>query len=137
MTSTTVLKAKSTSVNFLALPASSSSFESSRIVVLPAPYEHTVSYGGGARLGPNGIIKASHYVEFYDEEFDRELCHLVGIATLDPVPFGKRVDQRAVALVHDATDQLIGMNKFVVVLGGEHTISLGPIGAYLKRYNDL
>jgi agmatinase len=129
--------AKGTSSNFLALPHSSSSFDSSRIVILPAPYEHTVSYGGGTRLGPQGIIKASHYVEFYDEEFDRELCHLLGIATVGAVNFGKKVDEQAITLLRETVDRLLGLGKFVVTLGGEHTISLGPIGAYLKRYPDL
>ena len=52
--------------NFLAIGREISSFEKSRIVVLPVPYEHTVSYGGGTRRGPDAIIKASQYVEFYD-----------------------------------------------------------------------
>ncbi len=123
--------------NFLAIGREISSFETSSIVVLPAPYEHTVSYGGGTRRGPAAILKASHYVEFYDEEFDRELCSDVGIATLAPVAFGKRVDRQALQLLRGTVEDLLEAGKFVVTLGGEHTITQAPVQACLQRFPDL
>ena len=59
------------SKNFLALPKESSAYDTSKIVILSAPYEKTVSYGGGTAKGPEAIIDASHYVEFLDDEFFR------------------------------------------------------------------
>jgi agmatinase len=106
-------------------------------VVLPAPYEHTVSYGGGTRKGPAGILKASQYVEFYDEELDRELCRDVGIATIAPLAFGKHVHARALDLLYRTTRELLNAGKFVVTLGGEHTISRAPVKAHLERWPDL
>jgi agmatinase len=120
--------------NFLAIESTYSSLESSRIAIVSAPYEHTVSYGGGAARGPGAIIDASAYVEFYDDEFDRELCFKAGIATLKPLDFGKRVDQDALDLINKNVAALIDAGKFVVTLGGEHTISTAPILAHLEKY---
>jgi agmatinase len=132
-----VLDSKS---NFLALPEESSDLEKSAIVVLPVPYEHTVSYGGGTKDGPKKILSASQYVEFYDEELERELCFDVGIATVRALSFGgqtKKTDAEAVNLIRTAVENLIDMEKFVVTLGGEHTISYAPVAAQIKRYDDL
>jgi len=105
--------------------------------VLPAPYEHTVSYGGGARSGPGGILFASQFVEFYDEELDRELCHEIGIATLTPIRFRKQIHDKAVELVRHSVAELLSLGKFVVTLGGEHTISSGTIAAHLKKFPEM
>ena len=109
--------------NFLAIEEEFSSLETSQIAVVSAPYEHTVSYGGGAKHGPKGILEASAYVEFYDDETNRELCFDAGIATLKPITFGKKVDRSALDLIEQQVDALLEMKKFVVTLGGEHTIS--------------
>lgn len=123
--------------NFLAIGKEVSTFTSSKIVVLPAPYEHTVSYGGGARRGPAGIISASHFVEFYDDELDRELCNDAGIATLPAIRFGKNIHAKAIDLLYRQVRALLEQDKFVVTLGGEHTISQAPIKAHLEKYPDL
>ena len=123
--------------NFLALDKEHSSFKDADIVILPAPYEHTVSYGGGTKEGPKGILRASAFVEFYDDEFDRELCFDRGIATLRRLKFKGAVDQEALNVIGDAVTSLIDAGKFVVTLGGEHTISTAPILAHLKHYPDM
>jgi agmatinase len=123
--------------NFLGLESRISSYGSSTIVVLPVPYEHTVSYGGGTGRGPRAILDASRYVEFYDEELETELCTRVGIATLPPLALGKSTDANAIAKIHAAVERLLDDGKFVAVLGGEHTISQAPIRAHLARYPDL
>jgi agmatinase len=137
MATRTPFRALGTASNFLGLPATSSSFDASKIVVLPAPYEHTVSYGKGTRSGPAAVLRASRFVEFYDEEFGRELCFDRGIATLPPLTFGKKVDRQATDHIEDAVTRLLNQGKFVVTLGGEHTISLGPIAAHMRKFPDL
>jgi agmatinase len=137
MKRSTQFKALGINANFLAIEKNISSFEHSRIVVLPAPYEHTVSYGGGTGRGPDGIITASHYVEFYDDELNRELCMDVGIATLPPIRFGKTIHGRAMEMLRVTVSELLAREKFVVTLGGEHTISQAAIKAHLGRYPDL
>ena len=120
--------------NFLAIEEEHSSIDTAAIAIVSAPYEHTVSYGGGAAAGPAAIVKASSYVEFYDDEFDTELCFDKGIATLKPINFKHTVDRAALDLIEEQVDALLEMDKFVVTLGGEHTISAAPIAAHLRRY---
>ncbi len=123
--------------NFLAIEDEFSNYENSKIVILSAPYEHSVTYGKGAGLGPNGIIEASHYVEFYDDETDKELCFDLGIATLEPIEFDDLVDKDAIDLIEKNVAKVIENNKFVVTLGGEHTISTAPIKAHYKKYPNM
>jgi agmatinase len=123
--------------NFLAIEEEYSSLEKSKIAILSAPYEHTVSYGGGAGKGPQAIIDASQYVEFYDNEFDRELCFDKGIATIEPIDFKKRIDADALELIEKNVELLLEHDKFVVTLGGEHTISTAPIKAYHKKFPNM
>ncbi|HVZ40899.1 MAG TPA: agmatinase [Candidatus Kapabacteria bacterium] len=120
--------------NFLAIGREHSRLEDAAIAIVSAPYEHTVSYGGGTANGPAGILAASAFVEFYDDEFDRELCFEKGIATLEPIDFGKRTDGRALAMIQEEVGRLIDMGKFVVTLGGEHTIATAPIRAHLVGF---
>jgi agmatinase len=123
--------------NFLGLDKKHSSYDTSKIIVVPAPYERTVSYGKGTKRGPAAILKASHFVEFYDEELARELCFEIGIVTLAPLNFGKKHDAQAIKTLHNTVHYLMQHDKFVVTLGGEHTISQGPIAAYNEKYRDL
>ncbi len=123
--------------NFLGLDRHMSTFDSAKIVVLPVPYEHTVSYGRGTRNGPRAILNASRYVEYYDEELGTELCRDAGITTLPPLVLGKKVDAKAVQAIYDAVKELLARKKFVMLLGGEHTVSQSPIRAYAEVYPDL
>lgn len=123
--------------NFLAIGPEYAAFDRSAIAILPAPYEHTVSYGGGTAGGPRALLDASAYVEFYDDEFDRELCFDHGIATLEPLEFGQAADAAALDLIQSSVAELIAAGKFVVTLGGEHTISTAPILAHLERYPQM
>lgn len=123
--------------NFLGIEKKYSEYKTSRVVVLPAPYEHTVSYGGGTRFGPGTILKASHYVEFYDEELKRELYKEYGIATLPPLNFKGKKNQSALDLIERTVRNLLKEEKFVITLGGEHTISAAIIKAHLEKFPDL
>jgi len=122
--------------NFLAIETHCTLNESA-IVIVSAPYEYTVSYGGGTRLGPKGILKASAYVEFYDDEFDNELCFEKGIATLEPIEFGSNTDRAALNIIETQVRELLDIGKFVVTLGGEHTISTAPIKAHYDKFPDM
>lgn len=120
--------------NFLSIENKYSDINNSKIVIIQASYEHTVSYGHGARLGPKAIIEASWQVEFYDDEFERELCFEKGIATLKPICFDESVDKQALDLIYEQVKEMLAANKFVVTLGGEHTISAAPIRAHYENY---
>lgn len=125
------------SSNFLAIEEQYSSIENSQIVILPAPYEYRVSYGRGTALAPEKILEASAYVEFYDDEFKRELCFEKGIATLEPINFTEKYDEAALEIIKIIINELLKKDKFIVTLGGEHTISSAPIEEHLKKYPDM
>jgi len=120
--------------NFLAIDEAYSNLQDSKIVILPLPYEHSVSYGKGTSAGPAEILKASAFVEFYDDEFENELCFNEKIATVEPVDFDGKVDREALDLIRSKVTGLLDMGKFVVSVGGEHTISIGAIEAHFSKY---
>ncbi|HYK76582.1 MAG TPA: agmatinase [Daejeonella sp.] len=112
-------------------------YENSKVVIQSAPYEYTSSYLMGSAKGPEAIIKASQYVEFYDEELDVETLRQTGIATLAAMDFNGKVDADAVALIEQETEKLLNDNKFVVSLGAEHTVTYGFVKAFAKKFNNL
>ncbi|MAT38922.1 MAG: agmatinase [Ectothiorhodospiraceae bacterium] len=123
--------------NFLGLEPGNSSYSNSKIVILTAPYERTVSYGEGTGGGPAAILRGSQYVEFWDEEFHRELCFEKGIVSLRPLSFENLNDEASLALIERSVGEYLDDEKFVVTLGGEHTISAAPIRAHLKKYPSM
>jgi agmatinase len=110
--------------NFLGLPSDNTILATARVVVLPIPYEATVSYGGGTAGGPDAIIEASQQVELYDREFDREPALDYGIHTLHPMALPPDPEAAVAALARYMT-AAAGTGKLMVGLGGEHTISVG------------
>lgn len=125
--------------NFLAIEDKYSNYKDSKVVILPVPYEATTSYGKGAAKGPAAIYNASHYVEFFDEELNREFCFEKGngIASLYPVKFNGAKGKKALDIIYNEVTKHINNKKFVVTLGGEHTISTAPIKAHFDSYKDL
>jgi agmatinase len=126
-----------TASNFLALPKEVSDYDSSKIIIISAPYEKTTSYGAGTGKAPAAIIKASQYVEFLDDEFFTELCMEKGIATLPPIAYGKLTGRAALKHLELAVKRELEADKFVVTLGGEHTISTAPIAAHKWKYPNM
>ncbi len=127
----------SKSNNFLGIGSKYSSYPNSEIVIVSAPLEKTVSYGKGTAAAPKAILKASHYVEFYDEETGRELCFEKGICTLNELSFSKiRIDE-CLNKTYRIVKELLTDNKFVVTLGGEHTVSYAPVKAHLEKFPNL
>ena len=113
-----------TNDNFLGLPEEISGFDRAGVLVLPLPFEATVSYGGGTVDGPAAIISASQQVELYDREFDREPALAYGVHTL-AAPAMSADPAEAVAQIAAAAEAAARSGKLVVGLGGEHTVSVG------------
>ncbi len=108
-------------------------YATSSVIIQSAPYEHTSSYLQGSNLGPQAIIEASHFVEFYDEETDLEVYRKLGISTVREMDFKGKVDEDAIGLIESETAYHLKNNKFVVSLGAEHTVSLGFVKAFKKQ----
>lgn len=123
--------------NFLAIDEQYSNYENSKITILPAPYEATTSYGKGTAKGPMAILDASHYVEFFDEEMNRELCFELGICSLKELDFKNKTGAKALEHIYKNVKKLIDDGKFVITLGGEHSISTAPIQAHYDSYPNL
>ncbi|NOS85445.1 MAG: agmatinase [Ignavibacteria bacterium] len=123
--------------NFLAIEKEYSSYDNSKVVILSAPYEKTTSYGKGTAKGPGAILEASHYVEFFDEETEKEVCFDIGIASIEPMKFGKLSGKKALELIYRNVNEHIKNGKFVITLGGEHSISTAPIQAHFDNYPEL
>jgi agmatinase len=113
------------------------SYAASRFVIYAAPYEHTSSYHAGSKDGPQAIIRASQFVELYDEELGRESYRLGGICTVPPLDFAGRVDEEAVKLIESRTAELLADGKFPIMLGAEHTVTLGAVRAMRKKFAGL
>jgi len=123
--------------NYLGIEDEYSNFDNSRIVIVSAPFEKTVSYGKGTAKGPVAILEASHYVEFYDEEFDRELVFEKGISTIKPINFKKLSIKKSLNLISQTVRDLLKLGKYVVVLGGEHSISSATVLPFIENIQNL
>jgi len=128
------MQTQPTEKNFLAIEEEFSNYNDSNIVILPVPYEHSVTYGSGTAKAPEAIIEASAFVEFYDDEFDSELCFTEKIATLPPLDLTGCFNESMIKKVEDITDKLLADNKFVVTLGGEHTVAIASIKSHMKKF---
>ena len=107
-----------------------------KVTVVPFGLEKTVSYGGGTKNGPKEIIKASHQVELFDEELNKEPYKEIGIKTLKPFSIKKNMKQ-ALNQLSQINKEIIENNKFPLVFGGEHSITPGSIEPIVKKYGDI
>ena len=110
-------------------------YESASIAILPVPYDGTSTWIKGADKGPEALLDASYNLEFYDIETDLEVFHH-GIATLDPVLTDESPEAMADA-VQSRMEQILSDGKFPVMIGGEHSVSIGAFRAIHKKYNDI
>ena len=107
-----------------------------KVVVVLFGLEKTVSYGGGTKNGPKEIIKASHQVELFDEELNKEPYKEIGIKTLKPFPIKNKI-KKALDQLSKINEEIISNNKFPMVFGGEHSITPGAIKPIVKKYDEI
>jgi agmatinase len=118
--------------NFGAIPAEYAREESARIVVLPVPYDETSTWMKGADRGPQAIIDASSNMELFDIETGSEVFRQ-GIFTA-PAVSEKHSPEAMVAAVRERVSGYLEKGKFVVTVGGEHSVSVGSIQAHAARH---
>ena len=111
-------------------------FKRSRIVILKVPYERTTTYIKGTASGPDAIMTASKHMEVYDEELGHETykhgIHVMGLSGVGELSPEEMVDR-----VQAGTLELLKANKFPVIIGGEHSISVGAVKAFKEAYPNL
>jgi len=122
--------------NFAGISPPYSDWENSRVVILPVPYDSTTDWRSGARNGPWAIIDASRYLELYDLELKREV-YQVGIHTLPEIQPDMTGPENMTQRVYQVARELLDKNKMVLMLGGEHSLTLGMVKAYRERHEAL
>jgi len=107
-----------------------------KYVVLSSPYDSTASYGVGQRNGPHAIIEASRQVETYgiDTLLDLAEC---GIYTCDELEVDRGSPERNCKFVQEAVEAVLAAGKFPVLLGGEHSVSVGAFNAFAPRAKNI
>ena len=107
-----------------------------KVIIVPFGLEKTVSYGSGTKNGPKEIIKASHQVELFDEELNKEPYKEIGIKTLKPFTIKKNII-KALNQLSQINKKIIANNKFPLVFGGEHSITPGSIKPIINKFGDV
>ncbi|MGC8715070.1 MAG: agmatinase [Leptodesmis sp.] len=118
-------------------PDVAADYDTARVVILPIPYEATTTYRRGCENGPAAILDASQQVEYYDDDHDREWWP-VGLYTHEAIADtrnGHHVSsQEMLTEVQNTVAQLVADGKFVISLGGEHSITTGIVEAYRQAH---
>jgi len=121
--------------NFAGLAPEDSALETSRVAILPVPYDFSVSYQSGTRWGPAAILAASRNMEVWDDELGATYrCGIHTLPELEPTSEGPSEQVKRVEL---AMDWVYAQGKAPVMLGGEHSITAGAVRAALKRHPRL
>jgi agmatinase len=126
---------KLNSKRFLDLDPEFVEYNTAAVVILPVPYEGGITWGTGTAKGPDAVINASQHLELYDEILGAEPFRM-GIATVMPV----KIPSDAKGLhesVYRYSKAIIQEDKFVVLLGGDHSISSGHFKALQEKYSLL
>jgi agmatinase len=121
--------------NFGGLPPEYSGAADSRVVIVPVPYDATSTWHKGADQGPAAILRASANLELYDIETDSQV-YLDGICTDEPVT-EDRSPEAMVEAVRRRVQGHLANRKLTVVVGGEHSVSVGAVQAHADRYPGL
>ncbi|MCK6484288.1 MAG: agmatinase [Phycisphaerae bacterium] len=122
--------------NFLGLPERYSAYAAAHFAVLPIPYDSTTSFQVGTRHGPRAIITASQQVELFDDELGDEF-HTAGIVTLPPLAPNMAGPEQQLDDVFTAARKVTKDGKFLLALGGEHSITSGLVRAVRQRHKSL
>lgn len=120
--------------NFLGLEQPD--YKQAKVVVFPVPYNSTTYWTSGTKNGPRALIDASRRVERYDHELGMDLSE-IPVYTLGELEVSKNSPKETLTRIEDVVRQILKSRKFPLVLGGEHSITYGPVAACTKKYRKL
>ncbi len=123
------------STTYAGIPEEFAQEEKAGIVLIPVPYDGTSTWGKGADKGPKAFLEASENMELYDIETGTE-PYRNGVY-LAPAIEENSSPEALVQQVHDEVKHYIKRNKFVTLVGGEHSLSIGSIRAFNECFEDL
>ncbi|MGB5647069.1 agmatinase [Muriicola sp.] len=124
-----------TTRNYAGIPDEFAQLEKSKVVLIPVPYDGTSTWGKGADKGPEALLEASENMELYDIETDTEV-YQQGVYVADAIA-ELSSPEAMVNSVHNRTKEYIKRNKFVTLVGGEHSLSIGSIRAFNECFDNL
>lgn len=120
---------------YAGIEAEYAQLETSKTVLIPVPYDGTSTWQKGSDKGPNAFLEASENMELYDIETDTEV-YKTGIHLAEAVVENESPEQMVEA-VYSSVKKYLGKQKFVTMIGGEHSISIGAIRAYNEQFENL
>ena len=112
-------------------------YERSKVVIVGVPYDGTATFQPGARNGPNSILNVSPNLEHYDRELGNIFevgIFTAGVVDIEDIHVSP---EEVMKRVYDVSKSYISDDKFLVTLGGEHTITQGVVRAYKEQYDKL
>lgn len=118
--------------HFGGLSAQAAKPESSKAVIIPAPFESANAWIKGADKGPEAILEASAYMELYDIASDKDIFK-AGFFTTDPTR-ERRSGEKLAKEMELKVKEWLKKKKFPVIIGGEHTVSIGAFKAFADYY---
>lgn len=121
--------------NYAGIPDKYTQLDQAEIVLIPVPYDGTSTYGKGADKGPDAILDASENMELYDIETRSEV-YKQGVY-ISPSVIEDASPEAMTEAVDSTVSEYISKGKFVTMLGGEHSVSIGSIRAFNRKYNNL
>ena len=110
--------------------------DDSAAVILPVPFDRTTSYVSGTQHGPRELLLASAQVELWDEEVGVDV-HSRGLVTLPEMDLTTLTLDEAMETLRRTAAGLLGRDKFLVTLGGEHSITSPLVAAAAERHPGL
>ena len=108
------------------------SFDQSKAVIFPVPFDRTTSYGQGTKHGPRELLLASAQVELWDEELGVDV-HPHGMFTAPELDLSARPLDDAIQEIGRVAGGFLDAGKFLVTLGGEHSITSPIVQAVAQR----
>ena len=111
-------------------------YKKAKVVAIPVPYDSTSTYRSGAREGPHAIISASRNMELYNEETGSDISD-AGVYTAEELAPDVSSPENMVKRIEKEVELVLDDSKVPLLIGGEHTISLGAIGALAKKGKDF
>ncbi len=120
--------------NFLGLE--DQDYQKAKVVIFPVPYNSTTYWKSGTKDGPQALIEASRHIELYDIETKKDASKQ-GIFTLELLEPSKNSPEETVARIKNVMDKLLQDGKFPIMLGGEHSITLGALQAFKEKFGDF
>lgn len=114
--------------------------DQAKCIILPIPMEKTTSFMKGTKNGPEKIIQNSVQLEFFDPELEKENCDIGIFTDWEIAKLGDALNQKSsediVGLINERVSYWLARDKYVLSLGGEHTITAGTFPPFHQKYKD-